>query len=78
MCWLLTYFFILIQNELRVVCNCQKLCPFLFMAAATIFACTFMNTLFTSSATANQTQVALIYIVEKITPCVFLKDISCS
>ena len=30
MCWLLTYFLILVQKQSRIICNWQKLCSCLF------------------------------------------------
>ena len=54
---------------------------FIQRASAAIFACRFMRTLFTCAATANRTLIAFIYmplkIYLKITPSVFVKDISC-
>ena len=38
---------------------------FIQRASATLFACTFMKTSFTSAATPNQTLMALIYTIEK-------------
>ena len=71
MCWLLTYLLIPIWNELRVIC----------IAPAAILAYIFMETLLTSTATANQTLIALIYMPLKsdqsqdYVVCLCFKDI---
>ena len=51
------YWFRMIEGDLPLV---KSMSMFIWRAPAAIFACTFVKTLFTSAATANQTLMALI------------------
>ena len=62
MCSRFSYFLTLIQNEVMVICNWLKsMHMFIQQAPAAILACTFMKTLFTGTANANRSLMALVY-----------------
>ena len=62
MCSRFTYFLTLIQNEVMVICDWLKsMHMFIQRAPAAILACTFMKTLFTGTANANRSLMALVY-----------------
>ena len=61
------YFLVLIQNELRVIkilLLVKSMPVFIRRASVAIFPCTFMNTLFTSAATATRTLMTLSLTIE--------------
>ena len=51
-CWLLTYFLVLIQNEVRLILDSLNYAHVYSVAPAAIFACKYMKMLFAIAASA--------------------------